>query len=118
MAQGSPEVVARFEELGEVVADADRKLVFGCPTRLVSGNMFFGVHRLGLFVRLPEDSGAELLALGGEPFEPMAGRPMSGFYVLPETVADQEQWVARSYAFARTLPPKEPKKPKGQVGKG
>jgi hypothetical protein len=98
---------ARFEELAEVVPEADRKLVFGGPCCLVAGNTFFGVHAAGHFVKLPPDQAEELLAEGGAPFEPMPGRPMNGFYLLPEN--EPQHWIRRSYEYATTLPPKKPK---------
>jgi hypothetical protein len=110
MDKASPELVARFEDLVEVVPEADRKLVFGSPTCLVGGNMFFGVHAAGLFVKLPPDAAAELLAVGGVQFEPMPGRAMGGFFVLPDELPDQECWVRRSYEYAITLPVKKPAK--------
>ena len=100
-------LVERFEELTELVGDADRKLVFGCPACLLGGHMFFGVHRTGLFVKLPPEAGEELLAEGGTRFEPMPGRAMGGFYVLPE--GDGGDWVRRSYDFVKALPPKKKK---------
>ena len=107
MEKPSEALKARFEELVEVVPDADRKLTFGSPTCLVGGNMFFGVHAVGVFVKLPPDQGAQLLEDGGRPFEPMPGRALNGFYVLPD--GDVADWVRRSYDYARTLPPKKPK---------
>ena len=114
MDKASSQSLARFEGLVEVVAEADRKLVFGSPACLVGGNMFFGVHAAGLFVKLAEPDARELIGAGGQPFEPMPGRPMAGFVVLPESLPDQEQWVRRSYDYALTLPPKKPRttKPK------
>jgi TfoX/Sxy family transcriptional regulator of competence genes len=106
MVKASPELVARFEELVGVVPEADRKLVFGSPTCLVGGNMFFGVHATGLFVKLPDADAKELLGAGGKPFEPMPGRAMGGFFTLPAN-ANHEQWVRRSYDYALTLPPKK-----------
>lgn len=108
MAKASPELVERFEDLLEVVPEADRKLVFGCPACLVGGNMFFGVHAVGLFVKLPPSEAGELLAEGGRPFEPMPGRPMGGFFVLPHD-QDNADWVRRSYTYALTLPAKKKK---------
>jgi hypothetical protein len=107
--KASPELVDRFEQLVDVVPEASRKLVFGSPTCLVGGNMFFGVHATGLFVKLPPEAAQELLAEGGTAFTPMPGRPMGGFYVLPE-VDDLADWVRRSYEFALTLPAKKPKR--------
>ena len=37
----------------------------------------------------------------------MPGRPMGGFYVLPE--GEVTDWVRRSYEYAMTLPPKKTK---------
>jgi len=83
MTKPTPALVARFDSLVEVVPEADHKLVFGCPARLVGGHMFFGVHATGLFVRLPEPAARELFQAGGVPFEPMPGRAMGGFFVCP-----------------------------------
>jgi len=99
------ELKDRFEELAEVVPEADRKLVFGGPAALVGGNMFFGAHATGVFVKLPDDEAAELMGEGGRPFEPMPGRSMGGFVVLPD--GDVTDWVRRSYEYAKTLPPKK-----------
>lgn len=107
MEKPSPEFLERFEELVDVVPEADRKLVFGSPSCLVGGNMFFGVHSSGLFVKLSPEGGAELLADGGTPFEPMPGRAMGGFYVLP--AGDVTDWVRRAYDHALTLPAKKRK---------
>lgn len=100
-----PDLVARFEDLVDLVGDADPKLVFGCPSCLAGGNMFFGVHATGLFVKLPPALGEDLLASGGTPFEPMPGRAMGGFYVLPD--GDVSDWVRQSYDHAKTLPAKK-----------
>jgi hypothetical protein len=108
VAKASDELMARYEELIDVVPEADRKLVFGSPTCLVGGNMFFGVHPTGLFVKLPPDAAEDLLADGGSAFTPMPGRPMGGFWVLPE--GDVTDWVRRSYEYAQTLPAKQPKR--------
>ena len=107
MAKASAEKLARYEELLDLVDGADRKLVFGSPTCLVGGNMFFGVHSTGLFVKLPPELGQALLAEGGSLFTPMPGRPMGGFYLLPE--GDVSDWVRQSYEFAKTLPAKKAK---------
>ncbi len=112
MDRPSAELVAQFEHLADVVPSAVRKLVFGSPTCTVGGHMFFGVHATGLFVKLPSDAAVELLAAGGAPFEPMPGRAMGGFFMLPAALPDQEQWVRRSYDYAATLPVKAPKQVK------
>ena len=93
---------------------ADRKQMFGCPCAFVGGNMFAGLFGGDVFVRLPDEQRAELVAGGGgwRHFEPM-GRPMRGYVVLPETTAgDHTQlgdWLGRAFAHGANLPPKEPK---------
>ena len=62
-------------------------------------------------------SGAEVIP-GTGPFEPMPGRPMSGFTLLPSSIIDDDEairhWVGRAIEYGVTLPPKVPKakKPK------
>jgi hypothetical protein len=107
MDKPTAEQVQRYESLADVVPEADHKLVFGGPCCLVGGNVFFGVHAAGLFVKLPPEQAQDLLEEGGAPFEPMPGRPMNGFYVLPE--GEAAHWVRRSYDYATTLPAKKPK---------
>jgi hypothetical protein len=61
-------------------------------------------------VRLAEAAGAELIADGGTPFEPVPGRRMGGFYCLPPTVVADDValggWIERAVAHAESLPPK------------
>ena len=58
-------------------------------------------------MKLPPDQAAQLVADGGAPFEPMPGRVMGGFFVLPD--GDVSDWVRRSYDYAKTLPAKKKK---------
>ncbi len=102
----SPELLARFAELAATLDGPDRKLVFGCPALLHASTMFFGVHATGLLVRLDADAADELLHRGGRPFEPVPGRPMTGFFLLPPDLPDPAGWVARAYEHVRSLPPK------------
>jgi TfoX/Sxy family transcriptional regulator of competence genes len=88
--------------------------MFGNLAGFVNGNMFTGIFGAGIFVRLSEADRAELLEVpGAAPFEPMAGRPMKEYVVLPETWREEPQrardWLARSLEWAAALPVKEPK---------
>lgn len=85
--------------------------MFGYPAAFVGGNMSTGLHQDAWMVRLPEGARAELLALdGARVFEPMAGRPMREYVVLPPSVVGDDAaldlWVARSIAYAASLPAK------------
>lgn len=88
--------------------------MFGQLAAFVNGNMFMGIFGDDVFVRLPEDDRETLLTAGGGPFEPMAGRPMREYVVLPGGWRDEpdrvREWAARSLDHADELPPKQPKK--------
>ena len=97
-------------------APVEFKPMFGGPCYWTGGNMFAAVHQESLFVRLGEKDRAELLGQpGAHLFEPMEGRPMKEYVVVPdEMLTDREAlrgWMARGLAYAASLPPKE-KKPR------
>lgn len=114
MPKPSAEVRAAFEGLVPDHAAVTVRPMFGNVSAFVNGNMFTGVFGEDLFVRVPEEHRQQLLAEGGADFEPMAGRPMRGYVLLPPGWRDRPEptrrWVDRALEFAATLPPKEPKK--------
>jgi TfoX/Sxy family transcriptional regulator of competence genes len=104
---------ATRELFASVVPEAPDVVVrpmFGNPSAFVNGNMFMGLFGSDLFVRLPEPDRDAVAAAGGGPFEPMPGRPMREYAVLPAAWRDQpdrlRDWASRSLAWARDLPPK------------
>ena len=109
-----PELIARFDELAPLAGDADRKLMFGYPVCVLRGNMFMGLHEESMFLRLSEADRAEFLdRYGASLFEPMPGRPMKEYVVVPPALLHEDavdEWVRRSRAWAEQLPAKKPKK--------
>ncbi len=108
--ESSSELVARFDELAALAAGADRREVFGYPSCVRHGNMFMGLYEDSLILRLAEPDKAEFLSrYGGELFDPLPGRPMKEYVVVPPTLvgsAEIEDWVRRSLAYAEQLPPR------------
>jgi TfoX/Sxy family transcriptional regulator of competence genes len=108
------ELVARFDELVPLAGDADRKLMFGYPVCVLRGNMFMGLHADSLFLRLGDADRAEFLSsFDASLFEPMPGRPMKEYVVVPPTLVHDDavdEWVRRSRAWAEQVPAKKPKK--------
>jgi TfoX/Sxy family transcriptional regulator of competence genes len=108
------ELVARFEELVGLVPEATARPMFGYRSLVTGGNMFMSLFDDYLVLRLSEQDRANFLdEVGGKPFEPMPGRPMKHYVVVPGDVTNGpqvEKWVMRSYAFARQLPAKGPKR--------
>lgn len=89
--------------------------LFGCPAAFVHGNMFAGGHQETLLVRLPPDAVERAVQDDGcRRFEPMAGRPMREYVVLPPSVvaddAQLDRWLGRALAYSCELPPKPPEK--------
>lgn len=108
----SPELIEAFERA--LPAEAQRRQVFGFPAGFVNGNMFTHLFQESFVVRLPDEAREELLRQpGASPFEPMPGRPMREYAVLPpKTAMDAKAagaWVRRAYDHAAALPPKEKK---------
>jgi TfoX/Sxy family transcriptional regulator of competence genes len=89
--------------------------MFGHPCAFLNGHMFTGLFGDDWFVRLGLEDRATLLDLpGAAPFEPMPGRPMSGYAVVPRDLTGDPEaarpWVERAATFAASLPPKAAKK--------
>ena len=91
---------------------AERRKMFGYPAIFVGGNMCAGLFQDRMFARL-SDADARALPGGMKPFEPMAGRPMKGYALIPdEILADEERLaatLAKAVAFTAAMPPKEKK---------
>jgi TfoX/Sxy family transcriptional regulator of competence genes len=110
-----PELIARFDELAQLAGDTDRKLMFGYPVCVLRGNMFMGLHQDSLILRLAAADRAEFLArYDAGLFEPMPGRPMKEYVVVPPSLVYDDdavsEWVRRSRTWADQLPAKKAKK--------
>jgi TfoX/Sxy family transcriptional regulator of competence genes len=94
--------IATWEKIG-------RKKMFGGVCYLVRGNMFCGVYKEFLILRLGEAGAARALGQEGvRPFD-ITGRPMKGWVMVPETVCSWEQlqdWLHQAKIHAEGLPQK------------
>ena len=103
-------------------APVDFKPMFGGPCYWTGGNMFAAIHQESMIVRLgEEDRQALLREPGAALFEPMEGRPMREYVVIPPQIAaDREavrSWLAKGLAFTASLPPKVKKPPKPRAAR-
>ena len=106
-----PELVATFDNALPASPAVTRRPMFGNASAFANGNMFAGTFQDSIIVRLSErDRGALLKLKGAAQFEPMAGRPMKEYVVVPSSVVakpkDLAAWVERGHRYALTLPPK------------
>ena len=121
-AKSPPELIERFDAIAAEFPEATRRLTFGYPCLYVGGNMVSGLYESSWHVRLGADDRRELEAIpGAGTFEPMPGRPMTGFTLLPPAIVDDDKavrgWVRRAVDYGSTLPEKVPKsKSKSKAG--
>jgi hypothetical protein len=85
--------------------------MFGYPAAFVGGNMATGLFADQWVVRLPDDQIAAAKAAGAGSFEPMPGKPMKSFVVIPSAEVDDDAalrgWVERGLAHAASMAPKK-----------
>lgn len=90
---------------------AEQRKMFGYPAGFVNGNMFTGLFQEQFFVRLDEKERTELLKTSGARiFEPMSGRPMKEYVVLPPSIRSNSRnlssWVNKALEYGKSLPSK------------
>ncbi len=111
----APDELVKFIAQKTEKLNCDFRKMFGYPAYFVNGNMFTGLHGNSLFIRLSEVDLKKIIEfdLGVKPFEPMPGRAMKGYVVLPQSFYCNdkllEEWLERSLKFASSLPPKKAK---------
>jgi TfoX/Sxy family transcriptional regulator of competence genes len=109
-----PALIDAFDDALPKDAAVEPRKMFGYPCAFVGGNMFCGLHENDLFVRLPETEREKLLAQpGAKPFEPMKGRAMREYVVVPAALhgdrAKLRRWLREGLRYAASLPPKPSK---------
>ena len=106
-----PELVERFGAVMDRYPAAARKKMFGYPAAFVGGNMATGLFADRWVVRLPDAEIEPAKAGGAGAFEPVPGKPMKSFVVIPAADVDDDSaidtWVERGLAHAASLPPKK-----------
>ena len=110
----SPEMIERFNAVLEQHAAPDVliKPMFGYRCAWINGNMATGLFADEWWVRVSEPDRDDLLELqGAHPFEPMPGRSMGRYVVLPSDIAADgaggDLWLDKALGFTRSMPPKK-----------
>jgi hypothetical protein len=107
-----PELVVRFEAAISRQPGAERRIMFGFPAAFFGGNLATCLFQDTWAIRLAAPERGELLALpDARPFEPVPGRRMREYVVMPAAVvaddAALDAWLTRAAAHAASLPLKE-----------
>ena len=106
-----PELVRLFEDAMRQIPEAQVRKMFGYPAAFVNGNMLGGLFQDSMMLRLSADDRATIKdQAGAKPFEPMPGRVMREYVVVPEAIvkskAQLKAWVGRALAYTGSLPAK------------
>jgi TfoX/Sxy family transcriptional regulator of competence genes len=106
-----PRLVALFERAVPRAPDVERRQMFGYPAAFANGNLFAGLHQEDFILRLgAADRERAVAEFGVRAFEPMPGRRMREYVVLPASLLGRPRalgaWLARALRYVRALPPK------------
>ncbi len=112
-----PELMEFFEKSTAGI-DCEHRKMFGYPCCFFNGNMFAGVFKDVVIIRLSEPDRTRTLARykGTAKFEPLPGRVMKEYVTLPEKIFRDEktfeELLMKSVKYVATMPRKEKKKKK------
>lgn len=108
-------MVEAFEASLRFIPGVTQRKMFGYPAAFVNGYLFAGLFENRLILKLPAEPRSELLKLpGAARFEPVPGRTMGEFVVVPPSFARNrarlKPWLESAYAYVKSFPPKTRKK--------
>ena len=104
------EIQTRIEKIVSSWENTDSKKMFGGMCHLLNGNMFCGVYKDFLILRLGEENADKALRLTFvKPFD-ITGRPMKGWIMVgPDGFHNDEEleaWLNQAKEFVLALPAK------------
>ena len=110
MPRPSEQAKAAFQKLVPPDPAVLTRPMFGNLSAFVNGNMFCGLFGDDLFVRVSEEDQSKLRKQGGKAFEPMPGRAMTGYVVVPAGWQKKpdaaRSWIVTALSWSKALPAK------------
>ena len=115
------EMVRLFDDTLREFPMARTRKMFGYPAAFINGNMFAGLFQEEMFFRLADDDRAAIRKeYGAKLFEPIPGRPMRGYILVPRYILNSPRemrtWLTKAMEYAKTLPPKVKKSKSNAAG--
>jgi TfoX/Sxy family transcriptional regulator of competence genes len=103
-------IEARIEKIASKWKNTDSKKMFGGVCHLLNGNMFCGVYKDFLILRLGDKGSEEALrSKFVRPFD-ITGRPMRGWVMVGDEGIESDEllaeWLNEAREFVESLPPK------------
>jgi TfoX/Sxy family transcriptional regulator of competence genes len=106
------DLVQTFMGAVKVLPGVEVRKMFGYPCVFFRGQMFSGLHQSSMIVRLSDEDRAVFMTQGARPFEPMPGRPMKEYVVVPLAVISNEEqldaWLIKHCNMLHPFLPKPP----------
>ncbi len=104
------ELDARIKKRVSRWKNTTHKKMFGGVCHLITGNMFCGVHKDFLILRLGEKTSREAMASKHVREFDITGKPMRGWVMVAppgyKSDRDLRDWLEKAKTFAKTLPAK------------
>jgi TfoX/Sxy family transcriptional regulator of competence genes len=111
MPKPSEQAKAAFQKLVPPDPAVTTRPMFGNLAAFVNGKMFSGLFGEDLFVRVSDEDQAKIRKQGGKAFEPMPGRAMTGYVIVPSGWQRNPEvvrsWVIIALTWSRALPAKK-----------
>ena len=104
------EIDRRIIRITSAWKNTERKKMFGGACHLLNGNMFCGVYKNYLILRLGEQNAHRAAANPTVKPLDITGKPMKGWVMVEENGFREDRqlraWLQSAKTFAATLPPK------------
>lgn len=101
---------ARIKKVVATWKNTSHKKMFGGVCHLLNGNMFCGVYREFLILRLGEEAAADALEQTHVNVFDITGKPMRGWVMVSRAGFESDRtlksWLDKAAAFVAALPPK------------
>ena len=104
-----------FQRAVAELPNVQSRQMFGYPAAFTKTQMFASLFQDEMIVRLSDADREAARRDGARPFEPMPGRPMREYVVVPEAAREPSTlraWLAKAHTYAASLPPKKKKSPR------
>ena len=106
-----PQLIALFDQAVPRDRRIERRQMFGYPAAFLNGHLFAGLHQENFILKLsPADRDTLIAERDAAVFEPVPGRPMREFAVLPQSLISDRgalaSWIERSIVYVAGKPPK------------